>query len=470
MKNKLFYLIGVASIFCYTSTFTSCINGVDDEYLELTGGCTGGGSSNEDDSSKEFDGEYINNGDFDLKMTYNGYELKGKKVAFTLNEDKESATITMTGAEFDLKSLAALFEGMTSQFTTYSPIPGEKEILLKNVKAEITDSTCKFEGEDIKPDRTFNFKGEISDGLMNIDIQHKFVRENNELLGKWKMGEAKEGNSMFMIKNENNSNNDPNISSPLWLDWGSTANVDMGDINTGINIPSLDIININRPMIGIFNLLMSNMVSPKIGELIGMPDGIEKSIPKLIEFIALEETGGIYASYSWNGTTNPLYSQDMSHNIVRYYYDKEDQLRIEIDADFFLNTIGGLISGNATRATTRGALPETAIAIGQKIIDKLRPALEQGFPCEYKIEEGSNKLDINLDGQFLFEIMKLVNELVNDEFAKNYIYPEIEKIGDYAPNIKLLLQNMGNALGEDCTGIKLGLRFVKMEDTPEVAE
>ena len=34
MKNKLSYLIGVACLLCYTSTFTSCVNGVDDEYLE----------------------------------------------------------------------------------------------------------------------------------------------------------------------------------------------------------------------------------------------------------------------------------------------------------------------------------------------------------------------------------------------------------------------------------------------------
>ena len=466
MKNKLFYLIGVASILCYTSTFTSCINGVDDEYLELTGSCNGGGTGNEDEDSENFDGEYITDGDYDLKMTYNGYELNGKKVAFTLNEDKESATITMTGAEFDLKSLAALFEGMDGKFTTYSPIPGEKEILLKNVKAEITGSTCKFEGEDIRPDRIFNFKGEITDGKMNIDIQHKLARENNELLGKWKMGEAKEGLSITMIQNVNNSNNDPSKSSPLWLDWGSTANVNMGDVNTGIDI--VKTVNVNRPMTGIFNLLMSNLVSPQIGTLIGMPDGVEKSIPKLIGFIATEETGGMYASYSWNGTTDPQYSQDMSHNIVRYYYDKEDQLRIEVDADFFLNTIGGLIAGTSTRATTRGALPGTAIAIGQKIIDRLRPALEQGFPCEYTIE--NNNLIINLDGQFLLEIMRLVDELVNDEFAKTYIDDEIDKIGDYAPNVKLLLQNMGNALGEDCTGIKLGLRLVKMEETPEVVE
>lgn len=465
MKNKLFYLIGVASILCYTSTFTSCINGVDDEYLELTGSCNGGGTGNEDEDSENFDGEYITDGDYDLKMTYNGYELNGKKVAFTLNEDKESATITMTGAEFDLKSLAALFEGMDGKFTTYSPIPGEKEILLKNVKAEITGSTCKFEGEDIKPDRTFNFKGEITDGKMKIDIQHKLARENNDLLGKWKMGEVKEAGSgdgyIAQLELLNNNDNDFTKSSPLFLNWGSTQKVNMGKVATGIEmLPTIDV---NRPMNGIFNLLMSQLVTSQL-----IKPSLEQALPKLVEFIAAEETGGMYASYSWNGAENPQYSQDMSHNIVRYYYDKEDQLRIEVDADFFLNTIGSLIAGTSTRATTRGALPGTAIAIGQKIIDRLRPALEQGFPCEYTIE--NNNLIINLDGQFLLEIMRLVDELVNDEFAKTYIDDEIDKIGDYAPNVKLLLQNMGNALGEDCTGIKLGLRLVKMEETPEVVE
>lgn len=458
MKNKLFYLIGVASILCYTSTFTSCINGVDDEYLELTGGsCTGGGTENEGDSSEEFDGEYISNGDFDLKMTYNGYELNGKKIAFTLNEDRESATLTMAGTELDLKALAAVFEGMDSKFTTYSPIPGEKELLLKGVKAEINGSTCKFEGEDTKPDRIVNFKGEISNGMMSIDIQHKLIRENNDLLGKWKMGEAKVGDALGTGLG---TNANPETSSPLWLDWESNANVDMGKA-MGLTI--------NRPMNAIFNLLMIDLVSKELGKQLGMPDGIEQSIPKLLQFIAAEETGGMYASYSWNGATNPEYSQEMSHNIVRYYFDKDDQLRIEPDADLLLNAIGGLVSGNSTRTiTTRDALPQNAIELAQKIVNILRPALEQGFPCEYKIE-GDN-LIINLDEKFLLEIMKLVDKLVNDEFVLNYINPIIDGIGDYAPNVRLLLQNMHNALGDDCTGIKLGLRMVKMAETPEVTE
>lgn len=34
MKNKLFYLIGVAHLLSYIGTFTSCKNDIDDEHLE----------------------------------------------------------------------------------------------------------------------------------------------------------------------------------------------------------------------------------------------------------------------------------------------------------------------------------------------------------------------------------------------------------------------------------------------------
>lgn len=465
MKNKLFYLVGTALLMCSTGIFTSCINGVDDEYLELQGGtCTGGGSDDDEGGIEDLNGEYSSVGELGLKMTYNGYELNGKKITFTLNDDQESATMIMTGTEVDLKNLASVFEGMESKFTTYSPIPGEKELIVKNVKVKVDGSTCTFEGEDIKPNRTFTFTGNISDETMNIDIKHMLVRENNDLLGKWKMGEAKEGGTIGMAFN---SNNDPATSSPLWLDWGSNANVDMGSVTLGITI------DINRPMNGIFNLLMSNMVTTELGKQLGLTDGIEKSIPKLIEFIAAEETGGMYASYSWNGTQDPQYSQDMSHNIIRYYFDENNQLRIEPDVDLLLNLIGGLVSGASTRSiTTRDeeiVLPQHAIEVAGKILDILKPALAQGIPCEYEIN--GNNLSIYLDKKLLLDLMRLVDELVNDKFVIRYIYPEIEKIGAYSENIKSLLKNMHNALGEeDCTGIKLGLRLVKMADEPEVGE
>lgn len=461
MKNKLFYLVGIALLMCSTGMFTSCINGVDDEYLELQNPCTGGGTSDGDDENSEFNGEYFKGGDYDLVMKYNGDELNGKKVTFLLNDDKKTATLTLAGTEKDLSSLSSILDGMGAQFTTYSPIPGEKELLLKNVKIQMNGATCLFEGEDIKPTRTVSFNGEIKEEVMTINIQHMLVRENNDLLGKWKMGEVKETGSGTVAELLNNNDNDPTKSSPLFLDWGSDIKVDMGNVATGLSLPAT--IHVNRPMTGIFNLLMSQMVSSQL-----IKPSLEQALPKLVEYIAAEQTGGMYASYSWNGTENPIYSQDMSHSIIRYYFDKDNKLRIEADADYILNAISGLIDGGSTRAITR-AQPDEAKVIGKELINKLRPALEQGFPCEYTID--GNNLTINLDGAFLLDIMKSVEKLVNDPFVKDYLDPVIKGIGDYAPNVTNLLENLHNALGEDCKYIKLGLRMVKIvEETPEEPE
>lgn len=458
MKNKLFYLVGIALLMCSTGMFTSCINGVDDEYLELAGSGSGEGGTAEEDDSEAMNGEYYDGGDFDMIMTYNGEELTGRKVTFMLNEDKASATMTLAGTEKDLSSLHSILEGMNATFTTYSPIPGEKEVLLNNVKVYLSGSDCIFEGEDIKPNRIVKFKGTILNEKMTIDINHVLAREENDLLGKWKMGNVKEGNTKTIGAGIaiNSFNTNPNTSSPLWLDWGSNQNVDMGKVS-GINI--------NAPMNTIFNLLMSNEVTAQLLP----PLGIEKSIHKLIEYVAAEKTGGMYASYLWTKIDNdaPQYSQNMSHNIMRYYFDEDNKLRIEANADYLLKVIGDLIkpATSNTRVNTRAELqPDEAKVLGKELISKLRPALEKGIPCEYSIE--GNNMTINIDGLYLLDVMRAIEKLVNEPYIKNEIQPTINSIGEYAENVKLLLANLHKALEEDCEYIKLGFRMVKIEETP----
>lgn len=85
MKNKLFYLIGVASLLSYTGTFTSCVNGVDDEYLEQKF-TDNGGTDDESEELPDLNGEYSIEGDYDLVMTCNGDKLEGKKMIMTVDE------------------------------------------------------------------------------------------------------------------------------------------------------------------------------------------------------------------------------------------------------------------------------------------------------------------------------------------------------------------------------------------------
>lgn len=463
MKNKLFYLIGVAILLCYVGTFTSCVNGVDDEYLDqkISGGETDKG---EEGDIPDINGEFSADGDYELKMTYNGEEIGGKKVIVMADEDFATATFTLAGTMKDLSALSGLLEGMNATFTTYSPIPGEKEYLLKNVKLYRSGSDFRFDGEDIQPTHLVTYKGKILDDVMTIDITHMYTREENDLLGAWKLGAVKEipNTTSGQITLISNTDKDPSRSAPLFLDWASDAKVYMGDVATGIDF--LPTITIDRPMNGIFNLLMSEMVSAQLmSGLAGTSSTIEQLITKLLEYVVAEETGGMYASYSYAPIGDaPIYSQDMSHNIIRYYFDKDNKLRIEANADYLLSSLGGLLGG-ATRSTTR-SLEDTKI-LGKELVDKLRPALEQGFPCEYTIS-GDN-MTINIEGKFLLDVMRTLSELLRDESTLEFLGPTIDGIGAYAPNVKNLLKNMKNALGDDCTGIKLGFHMVRT--TPSAA-
>lgn len=458
MKNKLFYLFGVALLLCYTGTFTSCINGVDDEYLDQI--YTGGNDTNDGEEEEFLDisGDYCENGDYALKMSYNGEELIGKKVTVMADENLETATFTLAGTEKDLSTLTGLLEGLDSKFTTYSPVPGEKELILRDVKLFKSGRDFVFECEDIQPTRTVTLKGKIINEEMTIDINHMLANNKTDLLGKWKMGAVKEAGTRPGILGQaellNNNDKDPTKSSPLFLDWKSDAKVNMGWIPTGLG-GALATIEVNRPMTGIFNLLMARMVSSMF-----VKPSIEEAITKMIEYVAAENTGGMYASYSYTGAENPEYSQDMSRIIMRYYYEDENKCRIEVNADFLLSIIGGLLNGTSGIMTR--AQPDNAKILASELVGKLRPALEQGIPCEYTID-GDN-MTINIEGTYLLDVFKTISKLINDEFVVDYIHGFIDgepSIADYAQAIKDLLRNMENALTEECQYIKLGLRMVR---------
>lgn len=450
MKHKSFFLIGVAILFSCTSTFTSCINGVDDEYLDQK--ISGNDEANKDEESAipDINGDYSTEGDYELKMTYNGYPLGGKKVIVQADDKFETATLTLAGTTKDLSALSNLLEGMGATFTTYSPIPGEKELIVKGVNLYRSGKHFKFEGTETRPTFTIAYEGQILDDVMTINITHELIREENNLLGAWKMGAVKEETNALNLLN--NNDNDSSKSSPLFLNWGSEVKVNMGDVPTGMDFPAT--INVNRPMNGIFNLLMSQLVSSQF-----LKPSVEQAIPKFIEYIAAEKTGGMYASYSWTGVEAPEYSQDMSHNIIRYYFDKENVLRIDVDADYLLTSLGGLMGG-LTRSTRADAQPDEAKAIGKELVNKLRPALEQGIPCEYTID--GNNMTININGLLLKDLLISIGKLLNDPFVQHNLGLEgIEGIGQYLNNVNLLIKNFPSALGSDCKYVKLGFHMVR---------
>lgn len=454
MKNKLFYLISAACLLSYTGTFTSCVNGVDDEYLEQK--MTNSTTSSEDELP-DLNGEYSMVGDYDLEMTCNGDLLEGQKVVMAVDEKNESATITFTAVETDLESVigliqgANLIQGMGLKYTGNCPVPGEKELTFTNVPVYRNGSTYAFKGDLVKPTYTMEYEGKIIDGKMTLNFKYELTE--SKLAGTWKTkANVYTGSSATMT--------------PLWYDWNTNLTIRFGIINLpelGLNKLNMDTYTPN----GLYDLLV--LISPAAFNVID----VQQEITDLLQSITVLPNGSIYATYAWDSDkSNPdRWSSNMNRNIIRYYYDKEneDRIYVEINGQFLLNTIKGLVQPSPN---TRGAA-EDLKALGTRLIAFLKPALENGIPCEYSIND--KKLSINIDGEFLLGALKLLAEVGNNEAALDFLMPLLENdptLAPYAPNIKIFLkrlpdlltykeESMGGELSGECKYVKIGLHLEK---------
>ena len=329
MKNKLFYLIGVASLLSYTGTFTSCVNGVDDEYLEQKF-TDNGGTNDKGEELPDLNGDYSIEGDYELVMTCNGEPLDGKKVVMAVDETNESATITFSAAETDLESViglipgANLIQGMGLKYTGNSPVPGEKEITITNVPLFKNGTSYMFKGEINPPTYSMTYLGKIEDEKMTVDINYELT--NKEIEGTWKLKpNIYTGASKTMT--------------PLWYDWDTNLKIKFGILN----MPELGLKNLNLDTYtpnALYELLV--LLSPAALNIIDL----EQTIADLLQSITALPNGSLYATYAWDSnTSNPdRWSSNMGRNIIRYYYGKEeDRLYVEIDGQFIINTIKSLI-------------------------------------------------------------------------------------------------------------------------------
>lgn len=446
MKNKLFYLISVACFLSYTGTFTSCVNGVDDEYLEQK--ITDDGEDNKKgEELPDLNGDYSIEGDFDLELTCNGEVLNGKKVLLSVDENNETASFTFAAAQTDLETAIAtaipggvggLVSGWGLKYTGNSPVPGQKEIIVANVPLYRNGpENYIFEGENIEPTYAMTFKGKIEGEKMTVDVNYELT--NQKLAGTWYRADMSQSGAI--------SNH-----APLWIDWKTDNQLDLSAVYSGLKgTPNT-----------IFGTLDSFLFSETVMNLlIGKKIKFNQVIYNLLEYVAAEPNGSMYASYSYNpdiAVAGPYSTKD-TYNVLRYYYDLEkpdERIYLELNSDFLINMIGSL--GTTLTRSTRaddGDLRDKAKAL----IKLLVPVLEQGIPCEYTLD--GEKLIINIDGIVLKDILTKLAIVANDPDANSYIDGALTSLGDTKPIIMQLIKDLPTTLGDNCEYVKLGFRFVR---------
>lgn len=457
MKNKLFYFIGVACLLSYTGTFTSCVNGVDDEYLEqkIT---DEGGSSEEGEELPDLNGDYSIEGDYELVMTCNGEPLDGKKVVMAVDETNESATITFSAAETDLESVigeipggfGGLIAGMGLKYVGNSPIPGEKEITITNVPLFRNGTSYLFKGELIQPTYSMTYEGIIEDEKMTVNINYELT--NQKLSGTWEVHPNLYTYSCTTM-------------TPLWYDWDTNLTIRFGEVDLpGVGNMNIDAYTPN----GLYELLL--LASPMMANVFEL----QQTIADLLQSITALPNGSIYATYAWDSnTSNPdRWSSNMGRNILRYYYGEEEgRIYVELDGQFIISTIRSFINPSPETRSVEDDLK----VLGTKLVEVLKPAFENGIPCEYKLD--GNKLTLNIDGEFLLNVLKVVAEIGNNEVANSFLIDFLNSdptLSPYAPNIAIFLkrlpdlltyheESMGGTKSGECKYVKIGLHLEKKE-------
>lgn len=461
MKNKLFYLISVACFLSYTSTFTSCVNGVDDEYLEQK--LDGSENNKKGEELPDLNGDYSIEGDFDLEMICNGEVLEGKKVILTVDEKNETASFTFAAAQTDLETVIAtsipggmggLVSGWGLKYTGNSPVPGVKEIIVANVSLYRNGPDYYiFEGENKGETYDMTFKGNIDGDKMTVNFN--YVLKNDKLVGTWNLAE---------VMNKNNNDNSPEFS-PLWLDWDSNVVIDLGTVQVSIfPIP------VKGKMNGLFNTVTGNFSPAIMNQVAGVNLGVEDIIKNMLKSVTAELNGNMYAIYSYSDDlTKPEWSgpEGMPHNYMRYFYDREkpdEKIYIEVNPSVLISLIKSL-AATATRST-RADLRDVA----KELITSLVPLLEDGIPCEYKLE-GDN-MTINIDGVVMRDILIKLMVVLNDPDVQSVLEGPLSSLGDQKEMVYKLIKDLPYALkyhdGDnesnytgECKYVKIGLKLVK---------
>lgn len=440
MRNKLFYLFGAAFLLCSICTFTSCSSVEEDSIEDVIDD-----EEDEEDDVLDLNGQYSSEDDYALKMTYNGEELTGKR-ATVFTDDNKTAIIELSGLEKDLSTLTSGL--LEIKFTTYSPIPGEKEVILNNIKltANKEGTAFTFKGEDRNATRTMTYTGTIQEEEMTIDITNELV--NQKLAGTWKLQKP----NLIVASSDKLT--------PLWYDWNTDLTIRFGLID----IPGMGELNIDTyTPNGLKDLLM--MMGPMMANLFDA----EQTVANLLQSITAQPNGCMFATYSYSGDlNNPEWSSEMSRNILRYHYGEENQIFIEANTDFIVGSLGGLLG-----AAARAADPGNTKLIGAKLVKALTPALEKGIPCTYKLD--GNKMSVNIDEKLLLEVLQIIAELLNDEIANDFIMNFLSTdptLAPYAPNIGIFIKRLPNllkyttesnkgVLSGECKFVKIGFHLEK---------
>lgn len=428
--------------------------------------------------------EEIGDADGQLKIIYNGGELKNKQAVYTATGDN-TATISLSGMELDMSDMiGGLLEW---KIPTYGAVPGVKSVEFDVELTEEEDGSYSFEFAEDFEDRATIYTGAISDEGLSLEITNTL--KSNPLAGFWGTPAKVVGGGT--VSGDDNAG----AASPFWWSFDSTVHMVVDGITYEILPGRPTPLNLKGPLGGVINTIssMGSMIFP---EIMGVK-GLQQVLNALLGGFNLTDSGNMGVTYAWNDNLkDPQYSNEMPANSIRFYYEGADILRVEVNPSVIVDLVGGLIGGTMDTKGNPGKDPEITKEVGKKLIAQLNPVLAAGIPVKY--EQDGDNLKIWIEETWMLQTLQILAELGSDEYALDFLVEALAPLlGDtFAPVVRALLEQLPEVLGYNtgyttyakafyaehpndlkgeisdlagkCTWAKLGLKLVKSTD-PAVA-
>ena len=370
----------------------------------------------------------------DLDLTFSGNKVAGKDILFTPDEnDIEKATLTLTGARFNMMDAVTKADNQPMNFLTSSIFAGEPSVTLP-IEMDVNGDMGTFEGTGESKYYTFSYTGNVIESKLNIEFKDVVLKNNPLADTNWKLQEFKTDPQTGAL-----------VTAPIINVWESTGKL---EIMPGFGLPIGDVLTLAFGM-----ELIDNGNGKKVS--------VYQTVYDLLKGIHFCKDGGIEATYvdakkKQQAVSSPVLAQYVvtDGNIVRLVLNP-----FEITAAAKQNNQGQAPSDNMSAAITN-ILP---MILGSIDTENL---LTNGIPLRYEnVETG---MTVFLDETMLMPVLSQVVPMFEhpetvDAIATKVL--EMMKLDPADEKTKNTIKSVLSSIPGIITGtskIELGLNFVKM--------
>ena len=362
-----------------------------------------------------------------LKMTYSSEDVLGKTVKFTLNPDKTTAQVEISGSGFELNK----------EILPTSALFGVDKVLF-DVKLEATGKGFVFNGNTEVNGFKVEYTGEIVENQMILDLK---ANTENSLVGTYNL----------------------NTSLPLTIVWNGVKGnegVDK-DGNVAVDVPIFTepyaLKNLIVMAVGVMPLVPDPTVVPEEGKE-PVKVSVVDALTKVFDNVQFHADGNVTVTSKLNGKSTPM-------NIATYAYVKENTFKL------FLNPF--VINSNFPKSSaTKAGEPEGLDVVLANLKNHLYSKLVDGITltCGKAVDNDGNSTDalaICISEIELAPIFKIVKPLFENEAAreiiKTMIANMVPKEDPMAGMINMILPAIIDnipAIIKNTTEVKIGINVI----------